>query len=159
MSGNLWVTRSSDLILKYPRYSGLFTHWSSDWVCRLVVSQSCRLLTKDVQVSSYLILLINMVHASTADKLTNEFVVLFATVSHWHPQTHCVFRGCVDCFRSKLNHNAAYLQIPIGLESNCKGLVDLVRRKAIYFNDPFGYGHLFINGHCNKLLQDSVLHN
>ena len=85
MSGNLWVTRSSDLILKYPRYSGLFTHWSSDWVCRLVVSQSCRLLTKDVQISSYLILFINMVHASTADKLTNEFVVLFVTVSHWHP--------------------------------------------------------------------------
>ncbi|KAI0237439.1 Elongation factor G, mitochondrial [Lamellibrachia satsuma] len=40
--------------------------------------------------------------------------------------------------RSKLNHNAAYLQIPIGLESNCKGLVDLIQRKAVYFRDPHG---------------------
>lgn len=40
--------------------------------------------------------------------------------------------------RSKLNHNAALLHLPIGLESNCKGIVDLVRECALYYEGPFG---------------------
>ncbi|KAK2714934.1 elongation factor G, mitochondrial-like [Artemia franciscana] len=40
--------------------------------------------------------------------------------------------------RSKLNHNAAFVQLPIGLESNCKGVVDLIKQKALYFEGPFG---------------------
>ncbi|ESN97877.1 hypothetical protein HELRODRAFT_114036 [Helobdella robusta] len=40
--------------------------------------------------------------------------------------------------RSKLNHNAAFLQLPIGLESQQKGLVDLLHMKAIYFEEPQG---------------------
>ena len=151
-SGNLHVTGSSDLIFRYPANSGLSTPWSSDWVCRLVVSQSCRLFTKDVQISSYLIMFTNMVQASRQSycRQTHQRVccVGFDSVS----LAPAVFRRCVDCFRSKLNHNAAYLQIPIGLESNCKGLVDLVRRKAVYFNDPYGYSRLFINGHCDMLI-------
>ncbi len=41
-------------------------------------------------------------------------------------------------FRSKLGHNAAFLQLPIGKESNVKGLVDIVRDRAIYFDGEFG---------------------
>lgn len=33
---------------------------------------------------------------------------------------------------SKLNHNAAFLQLPIGLEANTKGVVDLIHRRALY---------------------------
>ncbi|XP_060666212.1 LOW QUALITY PROTEIN: elongation factor G, mitochondrial [Drosophila nasuta] len=40
--------------------------------------------------------------------------------------------------RSKMNHNAAFIQLPIGVESNCKGIVDLVQQRAIYFEGEHG---------------------
>jgi elongation factor G len=40
--------------------------------------------------------------------------------------------------KSKLNLNAAALQIPIGLESNLAGVVDLVAMKPIYFEGKSG---------------------
>ena len=43
-----------------------------------------------------------------------------------------------DQLREKLNHNTALMQIPIGLESDLSGVVDLVKMKAIYFDGEFG---------------------
>lgn len=40
--------------------------------------------------------------------------------------------------RSKLKHNAAFIQLPIGLESECKGIVDIVEQKALYFEGDHG---------------------
>ncbi|XP_076269756.1 mitochondrial translation elongation factor G 1 [Rhynchophorus ferrugineus] len=40
--------------------------------------------------------------------------------------------------RSKLNHNAAFIQLPIGLESDCKGIIDIITQKAIYFEGNYG---------------------
>jgi len=40
--------------------------------------------------------------------------------------------------RTKLKHNAALLQLPIGLESNMKGLVDVLAERAIYFHGNYG---------------------
>lgn len=44
----------------------------------------------------------------------------------------------LDNMRSKLGHNAAFLQLPIGQESNVKGIVDLIHQRSIYFNGDFG---------------------
>lgn len=40
--------------------------------------------------------------------------------------------------REKLNHNAVAMQIPIGLESNLEGVVNLIDMKAYYFDGPNG---------------------
>ncbi len=44
----------------------------------------------------------------------------------------------VDQLRQKLSQNAVLMQIPIGLESNFVGVVDLVSMKALYFEGPNG---------------------
>ncbi|XP_073673560.1 elongation factor G, mitochondrial [Garra rufa] len=40
--------------------------------------------------------------------------------------------------RTKLNHNAAFVNIPIGLEGNLRGLIDLIEERSILFEGPFG---------------------
>merc|ERR1719273_1202908 len=47
-------------------------------------------------------------------------------------------RRVLGQLRAKLKHNAAFLQLPIGSESETKGLVDLVNERAIYFRGAFG---------------------
>ncbi len=43
-----------------------------------------------------------------------------------------------DQLREKLAHNPVLLQIPIGLEADFKGVIDLVRMRALYFEGEFG---------------------
>ena len=43
-----------------------------------------------------------------------------------------------DQLRDKLNHNAVMMQIPIGLETEFEGIVDLIKLKAFYFNGASG---------------------
>lgn len=44
----------------------------------------------------------------------------------------------IDKLRNKLKHNAAAVQVPIGVESNLVGLVDLVFMKAHMFSGAYG---------------------
>ncbi len=46
--------------------------------------------------------------------------------------------GVTRQLREKLGHNAALLQIPIGLEDKLRGIVDLITMKAIYFKGNSG---------------------
>ncbi len=44
----------------------------------------------------------------------------------------------IDQMKEKLGHNAIALQVPIGLEANFEGVVDLIKMKAIYFEGDHG---------------------
>ncbi len=43
-----------------------------------------------------------------------------------------------DQLRRRLNHNAVLMQLPMGLEDNFIGVIDLVSMKAIYFDGLYG---------------------
>ena len=44
----------------------------------------------------------------------------------------------VNQLKSKLGHNAIALQLPIGLEADFQGVIDLISMKALYFDDKNG---------------------
>ncbi len=44
----------------------------------------------------------------------------------------------VDQIKEKLGHNSVAMQLPIGLETEFAGVVDLVNMKALYFEGPMG---------------------
>lgn len=54
--------------------------------------------------------------------------------------------------KEKLNHNPVLLQIPIGLENDHRGIIDLVKMKALSFNGD--YGEEIIEGDIPPELQE-----
>lgn len=37
-----------------------------------------------------------------------------------------------------MHHQAAFVQLPIGLESKCLGIIDVIQQKAMYFDGKYG---------------------
>ncbi|CAD1472045.1 unnamed protein product, partial [Heterotrigona itama] len=48
------------------------------------------------------------------------------------------YKRTLEQLKGKLHLNAALLQLPIGLESNNTGIIDLIHQKALYFEGNFG---------------------
>lgn len=48
------------------------------------------------------------------------------------------FDNVVGMIRDRLKANAMPLQLPIGKEENFRGIVDIIKLKAFYYNDPTG---------------------
>jgi len=61
----------------------------------------------------------------------------------------------IDQLQEKLGHNAVTLQIPIGLEGDLEGVVDLVSMKAIYFDGANGED-VRIENIPQDLLQETI---
>ncbi len=53
-------------------------------------------------------------------------------------RTGASFVRCLEMLKSRLGANAVAIQIPIGLENNFQGVVDLIRMKAITYPDSSG---------------------
>ncbi|MDO9514972.1 MAG: elongation factor G [Syntrophales bacterium] len=58
--------------------------------------------------------------------------------------------------RAKLGHNAVAMQMPLGLENNFQGIVDLVTMKAVYFDGENGED-VRIEGIPDALLPEAVV--
>ncbi|SNS19707.1 elongation factor G [Actinomadura mexicana] len=53
------------------------------------------------------------------------------------------FHRCVDMIENRLNATPLVLQLPIGAESDFKGVVDLVRMKALVWNEEAKLGEMY----------------
>ncbi|MEW2355234.1 elongation factor G [Spirillospora sp. NPDC029432] len=53
------------------------------------------------------------------------------------------FHRCVDMIRDRLNATPLVLQLPIGAEADFKGVIDLVRMKALLWNEEAKLGEMY----------------
>ncbi|XP_063162579.1 elongation factor G, mitochondrial [Candoia aspera] len=74
----------------------------------------------------------------TVNKQMKRYGVPFLTFINKLDRTGSNPNRAIQQLRTKLKQNAAFIQIPMGLEGQFKGIVDLIEEKAIYFEGDFG---------------------
>ncbi|XP_047450368.1 elongation factor G, mitochondrial [Mugil cephalus] len=74
----------------------------------------------------------------TVNRQMKRYNVPFLTFINKLDRTGANPSRALQQLRSKLNHNSAFINIPIGLESNMRGIVDLIEERSMYFEGPFG---------------------
>jgi len=74
----------------------------------------------------------------TVDRQLRRYNVPFIAFINKLDRTGANLFKVRDQIAEKLGHNAVLLQIPIGLEEDFRGIVDLVSMKALYFDGPDG---------------------
>ncbi|MBU8914118.1 MAG: elongation factor G [Spirochaetales bacterium] len=74
----------------------------------------------------------------TVDRQLNRYSVPFLAFINKADRTGASPLKVREQLREKLGHNAVMVQLPIGLEDEFKGIVDLITMKAIYFDGDNG---------------------
>ncbi|XP_007432980.1 elongation factor G, mitochondrial [Python bivittatus] len=74
----------------------------------------------------------------TVNKQMKRYNVPFLTFINKLDRTGSNPNRAIQQLRTKLKQNAAFIQIPMGLEGEFRGVVDLIEEKAIYFEGDFG---------------------
>ena len=71
-------------------------------------------------------------------------------------RTGASFDRCVDMIKDRLTPNIAVLQLPIGLESNFIGIVDVINMKALVYDEKVNNGERFDVVDIPAELQDAA---
>jgi len=74
----------------------------------------------------------------TVDRQMNRYKVPRIAFINKCDRTGADPERVAEQLKDKLNHNAVLMQLPIGLEANFEGIIDLVTMKAYYFDGPNG---------------------
>ncbi|XP_046892374.1 elongation factor G, mitochondrial [Hypomesus transpacificus] len=74
----------------------------------------------------------------TVNRQMKRYNVPFLTFINKLDRTGSNPSRALQQLRTKLNQNAAFLNIPMGLEGRLRGIIDLVEERSVYFDGPFG---------------------
>ena len=129
LRSGLWCWRAC-LVCCFSLYLGRFAVWKSEHLSNIWMEK------RNKWIDGY--------YYSIQTVVVNHGIGQVFSLCFQHSILHkqwCIINilCTVISFRAKLQHNAALLQLPIGLEGEHQGVVDVIRRKAYYFGGQHGW--------------------